>query len=144
MATTGARHSSTTIARPLQRRGPLAAGQVEVVADPGRSVVGRLLLDGRPAVAAARAERPVAKGLSRREGTLEIRPHMGASIVQMKKTRSGATTPSASESALDFRGQPAPSINNGSTRCYRVLNSLPRWRVPRARAHECSLNAPRI
>jgi hypothetical protein len=131
MATTGASRSSTTIARPLQRRGPLAAGHLEAVADLGGGMVGHLLLEGRPAVAADPAERPVAKDLSRREGTPEIRPHMEGSIVQMKKTTSGGTSPSASEPPLDFLAQPAPSSNNGSTRCCCMLSSLAQWSVPR-------------
>lgn len=115
MATTEASHSSTTIAR-LQRRGPLAAGplaagHLEVVAHLGGALVDHLVLEDHPAVAADRAERPVAKGLSRRGGTLEARAHMEASIVQTKKTRSGSTTPNASETPLEFRAQPAPSIN---------------------------------
>jgi hypothetical protein len=136
MTTTGASHSSITIAGPMQRRGLLAAGHLE--ADRRGAVVGHLLLEGRPAVAAGPAERPVAKDLSRREGTPELRPHMEGSIVQMKTT-SGATIPSASEPPLDFRAQPAPSIKNSSTRCYRMLSSLAQWSVPRAWAHEYSL-----
>lgn len=54
---------------------------------PGGGAVGHLLLEGHPTVAADPAERPVAKDLSRREGTPEIRPHMEGSIVQMKKRR---------------------------------------------------------
>jgi hypothetical protein len=131
MATTGASRSSTTIARPLQRRGPQAAGHLEAVADLGGGVVGHLLLEGHPVVAAGPAERPMEKDLSRREGTPEIRPHMEGSIVQMKKTTSGGTSPSASEPPLDFRAQPAPSINNGSTRCCCMLSSLAQWSVPR-------------
>jgi hypothetical protein len=142
MAMTGTSHSSTTIVRPLQPRGPLAAGHLEVVADLGGAVVAHLLLESHPAVAADPAERPVAKDLSRREGTPEIRPHMEGSIVQMKKTTSGATSPSASEPPLDFRAQPAPSINNGSTRCYRMLSSQAQWSVPGAWAHEYFFNAP--
>ena len=101
MATTGASHSSRTIVRPLQRRGPLAAGHLEVVAHLEGAVVGHLGLEGHPA-AADRAGRPVVKGLSQRGRTLEARAQMEASIVQMKKTRSGGTSPSASESPLDF------------------------------------------
>lgn len=143
MAMTETSHSSTTIVRPLQRRGPLAAGHLEAVADRRGAVVGHLLLEGRhPAVAADPAERQVAKDLSRREGTPEIRPHMEGSIVQMKRTTSGGTSPSASEPPLDFRAQPAPSINNGSTRCYRRLSSQAQWSVPRAWAHEYFFNAP--
>ncbi|MET4045651.1 hypothetical protein [Bradyrhizobium sp. RT6a] len=138
MTTTGASRSSTTIAHPLQCRGPLAAGHLEAVADLGGGVVGHLLLEGHPVVAAGPAERPMEKDLSRREGTPEIRPHMEGSIVQMKTT-SGATIPSASEPPLDFRAQPAPSIKNSSTRCYRMLSSLAQWSVPRAWAHEYSL-----
>jgi hypothetical protein len=142
MATTGASRSSTTIARPLQRRGPQAAGHLEAVADLGGGVVGHLLPEGHPAVAADPAERPVAKDLSRREGTPEIRPHMEGSIVQMKKTTSGGTSPSASEPPLDFRAQPAPSLNNGSIRCCCKLSSQTQWSVPRAGAHEYFFNAP--
>ena len=136
MATTGASHSSTTIAHPLQRRGPLAAGplaagHLEAVADLGGSVVGHLLLEGHPAVAADPAERPVAKGPSRQEGTPEIPPHMEGSIVQMTKTTSGGTSPSAGEPPLDFRAQPDPSINNGSPPCCCMLSSLAQWTVPR-------------
>ncbi|MCK1538203.1 MULTISPECIES: hypothetical protein [unclassified Bradyrhizobium] len=91
-----------------------------------------LLLESHPAGAADRAERPVAKDLSRREGTPEIRPHMEGSIVQMKKTTSEGTSPSASEPPLDFRAQPAPSLNNGSIRCCCKLSSQTQWSVPRA------------
>jgi hypothetical protein len=132
MAMTGTSHSSTTIVRPLRPRGPLAAGHLEVVADLGGAVVAHLLLESHPAGAADRAERPVAKDLSRREGTPEIRPHMEGSIVQMKKTTSGGTSPSASEPPLDFRAQPAPSLNSGSIRCCCKLSSQTQWSVPRA------------
>lgn len=142
MAMTGTSHSSTTIVRPLRPRGPLAAGHLEVVADLGGAVVAHLLLESHPAGAADRAERPLAKDLSRREGTPEIRPHMEGSIVQMKKTTSGGTSPSASEPPLDFRAQPAPSLNNGSIRCCCKLSSQTQCSVPCAGAHEYFFNTP--
>jgi hypothetical protein len=103
MATTGGRHSSTTIVRRRPRRDPLVAGHLAVVTHPGAAAVGRLAPEGNRAAVVDRAERPV-KDLFRRR-VLEARAHLELSIVQMKTTRSGSASPNASESPLEFRSK---------------------------------------